>query len=204
MKNNIFLFDKRLREKFCLSDREHLCGVDEVGYGAIAGPLVIAAVIFSEKVYIPDLQESKSVSPINRELLLKKILLSATEISCHIVPTKDINILGLAKSHSLALKECIKKLKTKIGLLIIDGNKKYDIDVPYVSIVKADKKSAVVAAASIVAKIFRDRIIYVYHHYIPSYDFLSNKGYASLYHRKKIKEIGICELHRNYAFKFVL
>lgn len=198
---NIFLFDQQLRKKF---SSELLCGVDEVGRGCVAGPLVASAVIFSSKVNIKSLKESKSVTQKIREQLFKEILNSAQEVSCSIIPTKTINSIGLSEANYTALRTAVNNLSTKVNIVIVDGYKIPKADFQQYAIVHGDKKSAVVAAASIVAKVVRDKIMSLYHKIMPYYNFVQHKGYATKYHRKKIFEIGLSELHRYYAYKFTL
>lgn len=200
-KNKIFLFDKFVREKFKV---RVIAGVDEAGRGCICGPVVASSVIFNEKVYLPFLKESKSVSPAKREQLFKEILKLADAVSVSIIHITEINKIGLQKSCQLAIKNAVEKLKIKPDLVIVDGFfNPYITDVKQYSIIKADKKSAVVAAASIVAKVIRDKIMSVYHKIIPEYNLLNNKGYPTKLHIARIRKIGLSELHRYYAYKFV-
>ncbi len=198
--NQLFLFDKKIREEF---SAELLCGVDEAGRGCIAGPLVAAAVVFSAQVYIPYLNESKSLSPKNRELLFNQIVNLAEEISYVIIPTKIINTVMLSIANRLAIKNAVNKLTKKVDLVLVDGYSVDGIKFLCKNIIGGDKKSAVIASASIIAKVIRDKIMTLYDQLIPYYNFAKHKGYATKLHMKKIYEIGLCELHRYYASKFV-
>lgn len=201
MYNKIFLFDEKIKNKF---NANLIAGVDEAGRGSISGPLVSAAVVFNKNSYISCLKESKSVSPQQRRLLFQKILSVAEDISCSIISADEINKLGLAKANYLSMKIAVDKLKIKPDLVIVDGfHNPYITDVKQYSLVKADKKSAVVAAASIIAKVLRDCIMKIYHEICPIYDFYNNKGYPTKKHISAISQIGISELHRFYAYKFI-
>jgi len=199
--HDVFQFDQKIRKKFKVNI---IAGVDEAGRGCICGPLVAAAVVFDKNVYIPSLQESKSLSPNKRIYFFKQILFFAKSVSYHIVSVKEINKLGLSKANLLAMKYAIDKLSIKPELVIIDGfHNPYIDNVKQFSLVKADKKSAVVAAASIIAKVIRDKIMEFYHFVIPEYDLVNNKGYPTKKHIYIVSKIGLCELHRYYAYKFI-
>jgi len=198
---NVFQFDQKIRKSFNVN---LIAGVDEAGRGCICGPLVAAAVVFDENVYIPFLKESKSLSSTQRIHFFKQILSSAKSLAYHIVSVEEINKFGLSKANYLAMKYAVDKLNIKPELVIVDGFYNPYIDkIKQYSLVKADKESAVVAAASIVAKVIRDTIMKIYHYIVPEYDLLNNKGYPTRKHISVISKIGLCELHRCYAYKFV-
>ncbi|MCS7228013.1 MAG: ribonuclease HII [Endomicrobia bacterium] len=200
MYNPIFSFDAKIRHKF---KANLLAGIDEVGRGCLSGPIVAAAVVFDKNSYIPFLKESKSVSPQKRVFLFKYILSTAIAVSCGIISVGEINKIGINKANYLAMKIALDKLPLKPDLVIIDGfHNPYITDIKQCSFVKADKKSAVVAAASIVAKVIRDIIMKIYHNICPIYDFSTNKGYPTKKHIYTITQVGISELHRFYACKF--
>ncbi|MFQ3675947.1 MAG: ribonuclease HII [Endomicrobiia bacterium] len=196
----IFLFDSLLRKKF---NTKILCGVDEVGRGCIAGPLVSAAVIFSDKIFIPHLKESKSVSPEKRKKLFIDILSCAEKVSYSVVSTKIINKFGLNYANWLAMKSAVENIDFIFDIVVVDGYKIPILNKRQVAIIGGDKKSAVVAAASIVAKVLRDRIMEFYDKIFEGYCFNKHKGYATEVHRTIVSKIGLSELHRKYAYKFV-
>ncbi len=201
---NIFWFDNEIRKKFGKIDL--ICGVDEVGRGCISGPIVAAAVVFNSKVFIPYLKDSKSLSQSKREKFFKEILLVADDAACGIVSTEDINKIGINKANFLAMKLAIEKLKTNPKVVVVDGYPNpylNDINTIQYSVIKGDKKSAVVAAASIIAKVIRDFILKIYHKIVPDYNFKNNKGYPTQEHIFSVSKFGISELHRYYAYKFV-
>ncbi len=200
MSREIFDFDNSIRKKF---KTENLCGVDEVGRGSIAGPLVAASVVFSSKNYISQLKESKSVCAKKRKILFKEILNTAKDISCCIVSTKCVNKEGLGQANIIALKSAVEKLDTDFRIVVVDGYKINNLDKKQIPLIKGDQKSAVVAAASIIAKVIRDTIMEFYDKIIPEYNFCKNKGYATKNHRKIVSFLGLSELHRKYAYKFI-
>lgn len=195
------MFDTKIRSKF---NAELIAGVDEVGRGSLSGPIVSSAVVFDNKAYIAHLKESKSVSPAKRNILFKEIISVAIDISCGIISVDEINKLGITKANHLVMKLAIDKLRIKPDIVIVDGYfNPYITNIKQYNLVKADKKSAVVAAASVIAKVVRDCIMKTYHDIYPCYDFINNKGYPTKKHISAILEIGISELHRFYAYKFV-
>ncbi len=200
MYNQIFLFDNKIRKKFNV---ELLAGVDEVGRGSIFGPIVSAAVIFDSKNYIHTLKESKSISAETRKELFKEILKQAKDISCSIINTDFINQIGIGKANILAIRNAVFNLKTLPDIVLVDGYSNSEIKIRQHSIIRGDRKSAVIAAASVIAKVVRDHILDIYHKLIPCYNLCNNKGYPTLQHRKIIFKIGLSELHRYYAYKFV-
>lgn len=200
--NEIFLFDDKIRKQFNVN---LLAGVDEAGRGCISGPIVAAAVVFDTHTYITNLKESKSVSYHKRKELFKQILSSAKSVSCCIAKVEIINKYGIGKANMLVMKHAVEKLTVKPELVIVDGYyNPYIVDVLQCNIIKADKKSAVVAAASIIAKVIRDTIMEIYYKIIPVYCFNKNKGYPTKEHTNIVSQIGISDLHRYYAYKFVV
>lgn len=201
MYNKIFSFDRKLRKKFKV---KLLAGVDEVGRGCLFGPIVAAAVVFDDTVFISSLKDSKLLSYQKRKEIFKEILNKAKDISCSILPVNIINKIGIKKANFLVMKNAVDKLRVKPELVIVDGIfNPYITGIKQYDLIKADKKSAAVAAASVVAKVIRDRIVELYHRFISCYDVFNNKGYATKKHIDAIIKIGVCELHRYYAYKFI-
>jgi len=198
--NKIFLFDEEIRKRFKV---EFLAGVDEVGRGCVFGPIVAACVVFDSSVYIPHLKESKSVTCQKRKELFKEIYFQAKSISCSILSIKLINKVGIGKANQLVIRDAVKKLNIEPDIVVVDGYPNPYITNKQYALIDADKKSAVVAAASIVAKVVRDSILKIYHRFISSYDLDKNKGYLTSTHLKEILQIGLSDFHRYYAFKFI-
>jgi ribonuclease HII len=194
----IYEFDSSLRSSN--SGCEIICGVDEAGRGPIAGPVVAAAVIFSDDVFIEGVFDSKKISANKREELFEKIISYATCWAvgiCDNVTIDKLNILNAAKN---AMNEAIEKLNPKPELIIADGNFFSHNTIPVKNIIKADQKSFSVAAASIIAKVTRDKIMSDFENKYPQYSFSSHKGYGTKEHIEEIIEHGYCEIHRK-SFK---
>ena len=174
----------------------YICGVDEVGRGPLAGPIVTAAVIFPEGMIIPYVNDSKQINEAKREELYDIITKNAVSYSIGIKSEKEIDDIGIAKADSLAMKEAVLGLDVKSDLVLVDAFKIPELDIKQVPIIKGDTKSVSIAAASIVAKVTRDRMMVEYSKKYPEYGFDSNKGYGSAMHIEALKNIGPCEIHR--------
>ena len=184
-----------------------IAGVDEVGRGAWAGPIIAAAVILPLKIDIPGLKDSKLLSAKQRERLSRIIMEKAIGYSIGIVSNKTIDEINIGEANLEAVNKAIACLKTTIkkpDYLLIDFliNKKIIIidNIPYKLVKQGDKKIASIAAASIIAKVARDKTMVDYSKKFPEYGFERHKGYGTLLHRQMIAKYGICDLHRK-SFK---
>lgn len=182
-----------------------IAGVDEAGRGPIAGPVVAAAVIFHEQFDIPKLNDSKQISEKTRDELYE-LITSDKRISygIGIVNEAKIDEINILNATFLAMELAVGKLKPKPNMLLIDGNRfkstKYK---SFQTIVKGDSKSFSIAAASIIAKVTRDRMMKEYHAEFPEYGFDKHKGYGTKTHFAAIKKSGKCWIHRNsFLIKF--
>ncbi len=175
-----------------------IIGVDEAGRGPLAGPVVAAAVLLDLDKKIEGVNDSKKLSAQKRELLYDKITSEALAWGVGSASPKEIDKINILQATLLAMHRAIEKLKEPWKIALIDGNK----TIPFIpssrqlAIVDGDALSASIAAASIIAKVTRDRIMEEYHQKYPVYDFQSNKGYATEFHRSSIVEHGLCEIHR--------
>ena len=178
-----------------------MVGLDEVGRGALAGPVVAAAVIIIKnlKLKIKNLpiRDSKKLSPKKREEFYK-ILTKNPNIEWGIgrVSERVIDKINILEATKLAMGKAINNLKSKIDFLILDGNFRIKTKIPQKSIVKADEKVFSCAAASIIAKVNRDKLMMRYHKKYPQYGFDKHKGYPTRLHRLMIKKHGFCKIHR--------
>ena len=175
-----------------------ICGVDEVGRGAIAGPVVAAAVVFPSFSYIKGIKDSKEISPSKREEFLIKIYEKAIDIQIGIVGPRIIEEINIRMSSFLAMRRAIYKLKlrTDFDVVLIDGYPPLWDDLNIVGIVKGDKKSFSISAASIVAKVTRDRLMRMYHKVYPDFGWITNVGYPTPFHKHAIRWFGVSPIHR--------
>lgn len=173
-----------------------IAGVDEAGRGAWAGPVVAAAVVlpFLKRYY--GINDSKLLSALQREFLLQKIYELAVDIGIGIAETTEIDDLGIGKATYLAMRRAIGNLSIQPQYVLVDGFKVGFAEAPSQGIIDGDRKSVSIAAASIVAKVARDRLMVEIHELVPQYNFHINKGYGTVFHQLKIKEHGTCEWHR--------
>ena len=181
---------------------KNIAGIDEAGRGPLAGPVVAAAVILPSKVNIPGLNDSKKLSANKREELFPKIQEISVAFGLAVVDQKVIDKINILQAARLAMKQAVETLKITPGLLLIDGNQKIDSTLNQWAIVKGDSRSLSIAAASVLAKVTRDRIMDGYHKLYPQYEFNRHKGYGTRLHRNLIQEHGPCPIHRS-TFKGV-
>ena len=195
---NLFEFESKASHQ----GFKNIAGIDEAGRGPLAGPVVAAAVIFPSKVNIPDLNDSKKLSANKREELFPKIQEISVAFGLAVVDQKVIDKINILQAARLAMKQAVETLKITPGLLLIDGNQKIDSTLNQWAIVKGDSRSLSIAAASVLAKVTRDRIMDGYHKLYPQYEFNRHKGYGTRLHRNLIQEHGPCPIHRS-TFKGV-
>lgn len=189
-------FDNMVRSEYGCT----LCGVDEAGRGPIAGPVVAAAVVFSDDTYIEGVYDSKQVSKKKREELFDEIISSAHSYGIGIISSDEIDKLNILNATKKAMDMAVLNLNEIPGIIVADG-KFYEHSVSRVqNLVKADEKSFSVAAASILAKVTRDRIMCEYQNKYPCFSFSLHKGYGTTAHIDEIIEHGYTEIHRR-SFK---
>ncbi len=180
---------------------KYICGVDEVGRGPLAGPIVTAAVILPKGLIIPYVNDSKQLSEKKREELYEIIIKEAVSYSIGIRTEKDIDEIGIAPADSEAMRDSVLGLSPATDMILVDAFAIPGLNIKQVPIIKGDTKSISIAAASIVAKVTRDRMMNEYAIKYPEYGFDSNKGYGSAAHIDAIKRIGPCEIHRRSFIK---
>ncbi len=172
-----------------------ICGVDEVGRGPLLGPVVAVAVILPEGYFHKDIKDSKKLTEKKREELYDIIVENAISIGVGIVYEDVIDKVNIYEATKIAMKEAIKNLNIKPEHILIDAMK-LDLDIPSTSIIKGDALSESIAAASIIAKVTRDRMIEELSEEYPMYDLKNNKGYGTKKHLDALKKYGPCPHHR--------
>lgn len=175
---------------------EYIAGIDEAGRGPLAGPVVAAAVMLSKDTFISGLDDSKKLSEKKRELLYDEIIEKALAYGIGIVDEKYIDEVNILNATKKAMCKAVSSLKLKPDILLVDAVTLDDIDIKQLSIIKGDKKSVSIAAASIIAKVTRDRIITEMDLLYPQYGFKKHKGYGTKEHIEAIKKYGFCPIHR--------
>ena len=173
-----------------------IAGVDEAGRGPLAGPVVAAAVILPFDYMNAEINDSKQLSAAKREKLYEIINKDAVSIGTGIVDTEIIDHLNILQATLQAMREAVLELSTSPDFLLIDGLHRVPVITPQKPVVKGDSLSISIAAASIIAKVSRDRIMEIYHRQFPQYNFRQNKGYGTKEHCDAIKQFGICKIHR--------
>ena len=173
-----------------------LAGVDEVGRGPVAGPVVAAAVILKENHQISGLRDSKTLSSLRRRELVKDIKKGSIAWNIGIVSSKKIDRINILQSSLLAMKKAIEGLNTKPEFILVDGIYLPKTNIPGRAIIKGDTKCESIMAASIVAKIYRDKLMIELSKKYKNYSFQLNKGYLTKVHLEAIKKYGPCKEHR--------
>ena len=180
--------------------RHTLAGVDEAGRGCWAGPVVAAAVILPDGWFPEGLDDSKKLSAKRREALCKEISTSALCWGACAVSPAEIDRINILQASLLAMRRSVLKLKQRPELVLVDGLQTPGLELPSKAVVKGDGTSAAIAAASILAKVFRDRIMISFDRLYPGYGFAQNKGYGAAVHQEALKKMGPCLIHR-FSYK---
>lgn len=173
-----------------------LCGVDEAGRGPLAGPVVAAAVILPEGCYIPGVRDSKALSPRQRERLYREVVRQAVDFSVGVVGPQEIDALNILRATQRAIALAVGGLRPRPELALVDGLPVPGLPVAQEAVVGGDASTHVIAAASIVAKVTRDRIMAAYAALYPEYGFAVHKGYGTPGHLANLRRCGPCPLHR--------
>lgn len=173
----------------------YICGIDEVGRGPLAGPVVAAAVILKKGSYFEGLNDSKKLSKVKREHLCEQIKKEAVAYSIIEIDNTEIEKYNIYRATQISMIRAIDSLSISPDFLLIDAMP-LNVTIPNVSIVKGDEKSVSIAAASVIAKVHRDKLMLEYAKKYPYYDFENNAGYGTPNHLAGIKKYGICSIHR--------
>ncbi len=192
-------------DKLFVSDSvKVIAGVDEAGRGPLAGPVVAAVTVFDEQTIIPKINDSKKLSEKVREKLYNEIVEQAISYGIGIVHQKEIDEINILQATLKAMQLAVLELNTTPDLILIDGNKSFNSKIPTKTIVKGDSKSFSIAAASILAKVTRDRIMIAESKKHPEYLWRKNKGYGTKEHRDAIVKYGATQLHRKTFLRNIL
>ncbi len=196
---------KELENEFYKKGKNYICGIDEAGRGPLAGPVVVASVILPKDSMIEGVNDSKKISEKKRERIYEEIIKEAISYGVGIISQNEIDEINILNATKKGLTESIKQLKCKPDVILVDALEKIDtLGIPYKSIIKGDAKCYSIAAASIIAKVTRDRIMRQWDEVYPVYGFQKHKGYGTASHIQAIKENGICPLHRKtFVKKFI-
>jgi ribonuclease HII len=199
-------------EKMCEYEREaykkgfsYIAGIDEAGRGPLAGPVVGAAVVLPKDIFIKGLNDSKKLSEKKREELFDIIKKEALDIGIGMVDQNEIDEINILNAAKKAMALAVKNLKSTPDILLVDAENLEGQEIKQISIVKGDALSISIAAASIIAKVTRDRLMKEMDEEYPQYGFLNHKGYGTKEHINAIKKYGICPIHRiSFTKKFAL
>ncbi len=186
------------------ADYSYICGIDEVGRGPLAGPVVAAAVILPKDCNILYINDSKQLSEQKREELYDKIMEQAVSVGVGIVSHERIDEINILQATYEAMRQAVGKLSVVPDLLLNDAVTIPELPMKQVPIIKGDAKSMSIAAASIIAKVTRDRMMVELDKFYPEYGFAGNKGYGAAVHIQALKQIGPCKIHRRSFIKGIL
>lgn len=185
-----------LEEELWQNGHQIVAGVDEVGRGPLAGPVVAAAVALASDWQDPGVADSKALSAAKRVELDSAIRTSARAWAVGVCEPEEIDRLNIHQASLLAMRRAVEGLQVSPHFILIDGRFTLDLDIPQKAVVGGDASLRCVSAASIVAKVWRDQIMERCHESYPAYNFASNKGYATAEHRRALARYGPCPLHR--------
>ena len=187
------LNNREYEEKY--SNLNYICGVDEVGRGPLVGPVVASAVILPKNYFLEGLTDSKKLSKKKREYFYEIIKKDALSIGMGIVDNKKIDEINILEASRLAMKQAINSLSIKPDIILTDAMR-LDMGIPEEDIIKGDLKSITISAASVIAKVTRDKMMEELHEKYPMYNFIKNNGYPTKEHIEAIKKYGIIKEHR--------
>lgn len=178
-----------------------VCGVDEAGRGPLAGPVCAAAVILPPNLEIPGLNDSKKLTDKKRRELFDVITTEAVAYGIALVGEKEIDEINILQATFRAMEQAVNRMDVHPDLVLIDGNRAPALPMPVKTVIKGDSLSASIAAASILAKVTRDRLMEQLDEKYPEYGFATHKGYGTKRHYEALREFGPCEIHRKTFLK---
>lgn len=198
------MVDFEIENEYSQKGYKTICGVDEAGRGPLAGPVYAAAVILPLGCEIPGLNDSKKLSEKKREQLFDIVKEKAIAYSIGIATEKEIDEINILQATFLAMRRAVESLEIKPGFVMIDGNQKPNTGIDEITVVKGDAKSMSIAAASILAKVSRDRFMLEMAEKYPEYEFAKHKGYGTKLHYEKLAQFGPSEIHRRTFIKKII
>ncbi len=190
------LSDLHFEEQAIRRGFRSIAGIDEAGRGPLAGPVVAAAVILPDRHHLPGLTDSKKLSAKKRDELFPMIRCQARAVGVGIVHAEEIDALNILRATLKAMSLAVSRLKEHADFLLIDGITPLDMALPQLTLKKGDSRSLSIAAASVIAKVVRDRMMCGYDRRYPGYGFSGHKGYGSADHMAAIARLGPCAIHR--------
>lgn len=198
--NDLWIYEQQYTENGSLT----VAGVDEAGRGPLAGPVFAAAVILPFGTEIDGLNDSKKLSEAKREKLFDIITDKAVAYGIASASEKEIDGINILEATFLAMNRALKQIEGSFDLALIDGNRNKGIEYPSVTVIKGDALCADIAAASILAKVSRDRFMYTMTEEYPQYGFEKHKGYGTKLHYENIAKYGVCPIHRKTFLKGIV
>ena len=193
---DLYGFDSDIRKEYGV-----VCGIDEAGRGPLAGDVFAAAVILDEGTVIEGINDSKKLTEKKRELLFDEICLKARAYCIARASVEEIETLNILQADFRAMERAYNGLGIPAGIVLVDGNQLPEIDAEMRYVIKGDARSASIAAASILAKVARDRYMKQMAEIYPQYGFEKHKGYGTKAHYAAVEQYGLCEIHRKSFFK---
>ncbi len=197
---------KQIDKKFFDMGMQYVCGIDEAGRGPLAGPVVVASVMLPKDSMIEGVNDSKKISESKREKLYDVILQEAISYGIGIIYQEEIDEINILQATKKGLHEAVANMEIKPNVILVDALTGIDtLGIPYKSIIKGDAKSYSIGAASIIAKVTRDRIMREWDKVYPEYGFAGHKGYGTAKHIEAIKKYGLTPIHRKtFCKNFVI
>ena len=188
---------KKIDKQYYDMNMKYVCGIDEAGRGPLAGPVVVASVIMKPDSMIEGVNDSKKISEKKREKLYELITHEAISYGVGIITQEEIDDINILQATKKGLTNSLNSMDIKPDMILVDALKGIDtLGIPYLSIIKGDATSYSIAAASIIAKVTRDRIMREWDKVYPEYGFATHKGYGTAKHIEAIRQYGLCPLHR--------
>jgi len=186
----------RFEKEYALKGYKNIAGTDEAGRGPLAGPVVCACCIMPLDNLIDGVKDSKKLTEKQRENLYRAITERAVSFAVSVIDRDEIDKINIYNAARLGMQRAVEAMHVRPDFVLADGNMKLNLPMPYLSVVKGDDLSYNISAASIIAKVTRDRLMIKYDKQYPQYNFAANKGYPTAEHYKRLAEFGECPLHR--------